>query len=308
MEPEMLSTTSSAQFHRARWRAFIRSVVRQLRGTAAELLAFEEIRRRLRLGRAHELGLQQIELDKIIGSVGRYRDFDREFLPLHRDQEQRWRRVYDLNNAFAGLPPIEVFKVSDVYFVRDGNHRVSVARANGLKTIEAQVTEYAAPIPLGPQDTMDAVLIRGEAAHFFEVTQLDRIRPEQDVRFTNPGRYGLLLEHIHVHRYLREVEQSREIPYSEAVASWYDHVYLPLVLEIRERGILKHFPGRTEADLYAWLVLHRAELEAHYGFGEVDDVEVVDELEKLASRSLLEKVRHSLLGARREPAEPRKLP
>jgi len=302
MDPEMLSSSSNAEFRKARWKAFIRSFVRLVRGTSVELLSFDEVRTHLRLNRARDLGLRQIELDKIVGSVGRYRDFDREFLPLRREQEQRWRRVYDLNNAFAGLPPIEVFKVSDVYFVRDGNHRVSVARANGLRSIEASVTEYAAPVPLTAQDTLDEVLIRMEAADFFATTQLDRIRPEQDVRFTNPGRYVLLLEHIHVHRYLKEVEQSCSIPYAQAVASWYDKVYLPLVLEIRERRILKAFAGRTESDLYAWLVLHRAELEAHYGFGEVDDAEVVEELERRASRSLLDGVRRTLLGGKPEPA------
>jgi hypothetical protein len=302
MEPEMLSTSSIVKFSKARWKAFIRSFVRLLHGTSVELLVFDEIRSHLRLSRARDRGLQEIELDKIVGSVGRYRDFDREFLPRHKGQELRWRRVYDLNAAPEGLPPIDVYKVSGVYFVRDGNHRVSVARANGLRTLEAYVTEYDAPIQVNADDTMDAVLIRMEAADFFHVTQLDRLRPDQDVRFTNPGRYVLLLEHIHVHRYLKEVEQSRSIPYAEAVASWYDNVYLPLVHEIRERGILKDFPGRTEADLYSWLVLHRSELEAHYGFGEVEDAEVVDHLQKHAGASVVEKVKRALLG-RSEPAD-----
>jgi nucleotide-binding universal stress UspA family protein len=83
---------------------------------------------------------------------------------------------------------------------------------------------------------------------------------------TVPGQYPLLEEHIGVHRYFMGLEQQREIPYEEAVAHWHDTVYLAVVQVIRERGILREFPGRTEADLYLWLAEHRAQLEAELGW------------------------------------------
>ncbi len=259
MLSDILSTTSNEKFSEARRLAFLKSVVHFLDKEANDLLSFEEIRTRLQLRHARDLGVQEIEVDKIVGSMGRYSDFTREFYPLRDSQANRWRRIYDLTNSLAGFPPIEALKVGEAYFVRDGNHRVSVARANGAKMIEAHVTEYVTPIELSPDDTMDDVLIKVGAANFLETTHLDRLRPEQNIQLTNPGRYRLLLEHIAVHKYLQEVACECEISYEAAVTSWYDTVYMPLIELIRERDILRRFPGRTEADLYAWLVLHRAE-------------------------------------------------
>jgi hypothetical protein len=177
--------------------------------------------------------------------------------------------------------------VGEVYFVRDGNHRVSVARAHGSKTIEAYVIEYKTPVPIGPDDDLDDLLLKGEHADFLRETHLDRLRPDQNVVFTEPGRYRLVKEHIIIHKYLREIECGCEITYEAAAAGWYDNVYLPLVQLIRERDILKYFSGRTEADLYAWLILHRAALEAEMdALGHVPNEQVVADLEKEAAGPL----------------------
>jgi hypothetical protein len=214
-----------------------------------------------------------------VGSVGRYRDFTRTFLPKNDRSEQRWRRVDAVSHEQFGFPPIEVYKAGDVYFVRDGNHRVSVARAHGAKTIEAYVIEYKTPVPIDNQDDLDNILLKVERTRFMEETQLDQIRPGHNVVFTEPGRYRFVQKHITFHKYLKETECGCEYSDEAAVASWYDHVYLPVVQLIREREVLKNFPGRTEADLYAWLVLHRATLEKQArGLGKVDDQALVDEL------------------------------
>src|SRR6185295_19041441 len=100
-------------------------------------------------------------------------------------------------------------------------------RTHGAKTIEAYVIEYKTPVPIGPQDDLDDILLRMERAEFLKETRMDQIRPEQNVFFTEPGRYPLIKEHIAFHKYLKETELNREIPYEEAVGSWYDNVYLP---------------------------------------------------------------------------------
>ena len=293
-----LSSISAEKFTEARRRAFLRSVLHFLKGESNDLLPFDQIRSQLRLTHSRDLGLQQIELDQIVGSLGRYEDFTREFFPRRDNDsvELRWRRIYDLTDSLEGFPPIEVFKVGEVYFVRDGNHRVSVARANGAKTIEAYVIEYLSPINLTPDDTLDDILIKLGAANFLEATHLDKLQPGRNIQLTKPGRYRLLLEHIAVHKYLKEVECSCEIPYEAAAASWYDQVYLPLVEEIRERGILEHFPGRTEADLYAWLVLHRGALEEAHGFGQVTTEEIIADLEKEGATSLWRRLEWMVRG------------
>jgi hypothetical protein len=231
---------------------------------------------------------------KIVGSVGRYDDFTREFLPRRDSQEVRWRRVYDLTESAGGVSPVELFKVGKAYFVRDGNHRVSVARTNNNSTIEAYVIEYITPVEVTTEDTMDDILIKSGETNFLKATHLNELRPDQYIHLTNPGRYRLLLEHIAVHKYFREIEGGCEIPYEEAVMSWYDNVYMPIVGEIRSRDILKHFPGRTEADLYAWIVLHRTALENVYGLGQVDTDEIVEDLEEEASASPIQKVERAV--------------
>ena len=100
-----------------------------------------------------------------------------------------------------------------------------------------------------------------EQTEFFEQTHLDEIRPDQNIVFTEPGRYRLVREHIAFHKYLKETELNHEISYEEAVASWYDNVYTPIIKQIRDSNVLTDFPDRTEADLYAWMLLHRAQFE-----------------------------------------------
>lgn len=262
-----LTTESAKDFSDARRQAEFESWLNFFTGRPNDLLSFEEVRQNLKLQDSAYKGLKEIELDKIVGSTGRYRDFTRSFLPKTDQTQDRWRRV-DAIAQDMGFPPIEVYKVGDVYFVRDGNHRVSVARKNKAKTIEAYVIEYKTNITINKddaladiQDKMDKFLLETQQQLFFERTNLNKIRPDQNVVFTEPGRYRLVRTHINFHKYLKETELGHEISYEEAVASWYDNVYLPIVESIRVSKILDDFPGRTEADLYAWLLLHRAEFE-----------------------------------------------
>ena len=237
----------------------------RLTGKSADLLSYEEVRKKLRVGPGGTRTLKDIPLDAIVGSVGRYHDFTRSFLP-RLDHADRWARVKLAVTSMAGLPPIEVYAIGEAYFVRDGHHRVSVARDLGATHIQAYVTEVRSRVPLSPDAEADELILKGEYAGFLQATHFDELRPEADLSVTVPGQYPLLEEHIGVHRYFMGLEQQREIPYEEAVAHWYDTVYLPVVEVIRERGILRDFPGRTEADLYLWLAEHRAQLEAELGW------------------------------------------
>src|SRR5690606_41196661 len=111
----------------------------------------------------------------------------------------------------------------------DGNHRVSVARSMGATHIQAYVTEVRTRVPLTPDIKPDDLIIKAEYADFLEKTRLDELRPEANLQVTVPGKYEILLEHIAVHRYFMGIDFDREIPYKEAVAHWYDEVYMPLV-------------------------------------------------------------------------------
>src|SRR2546430_503659 len=198
MDPDsQLAIAESARnFSKARMQAFWKETWSLLTRRSIDLLRFEEVKHRLRLRDERYLGLREIELDKIVGSVGRYKDFTRDFLPRTNAVRSRWQRLDAMARGPEGFPPIEVYKVGDVYFVIDGNHRVSVARQLGAKTIEAYVTELPTPVPLDANTQPDDLLIKEGYADFLRQTHLDLLRPGSQVILTEPDRYRQLIEHI----------------------------------------------------------------------------------------------------------------
>ena len=256
-------------FRRARRRAALEQIMARLTGRSAALLSYGEVHRKLKAHGGGRRELKEIPLDAIVGSVGRYADFTRSFLPRQDSDEERWARVKVRVTDLGGLPPIQVYQVGEAYFVGDGNHRVSVARQVGATHIQAYVTEVRTKVPLSPNTQPDDLILKAEYADFLERTHLDELRPEADLSVTVPGQYRTLKEHIEAHRYFMGLEQEQEIPYAEAVGHWHDEVYWPVVQVIRGRGILRDFPGRTETDLYLWVSEHRAELEQKLGW-EID--------------------------------------
>jgi nucleotide-binding universal stress UspA family protein len=253
--------TAIKDFRDARRRAALEQIMARLTGKSADLLSFEEVRQKLKLTSRGTRQLKEIPLDAIVGSVGRYTDFTRSFLPRQDSDEGRWAGVKRAVTDLSGLPPIDVYQIGEVYFVRDGNHRVSVARQLGAPGIEAYVTELRSKVPLSPDVQPDDLILKAEYAEFLEHTRLDKLRPRAELSATVPGRYQELEEHIQVHRYYMGLEQKRDVSYEEAAAHWYDAVYLPVLQTIRERNILRDFPERTETDLYLWISRHRAALE-----------------------------------------------
>jgi nucleotide-binding universal stress UspA family protein len=255
-------------FTDARRKASIQEILARLTGRPNELLSYEEVAEKLKLNVRTEAGVFDIPLKSIIGSVGRYTEFTRNFLPLKDGDQERWARVKaavdDLGGT--GLPPIEVYKVGDVYFVLDGNHRVSIARQEGFEFIQAHVIEVKTDIPITPDIKPDDLIIKSEYADFLENTEIANLRPGVDLSVTVPGQYQKLLDHIQIHQYYMGIDFQRDISYPEAVGHWYDEVYLSIVEPVRERGLLRLFPGRTETDMYLWISQYRAELEQQLGW------------------------------------------
>lgn len=258
--------TAISDFRRARSQAVLKEIIARFTGESTQLLSYEEVRRKLKAQEGPARGLQDIPLDAIVGSVGRYFDFTRDFLPRQATDEGRWARVKVAVSDLTGLPPIEVYQIGDVYFVKDGNHRVSVARQLGATHIQAYVTAVRTRVPISADINPDQLILKAEYVEFLEHTQLDKLRPGADLSVTEPGNYPILDEHISVHRYYMGIEQNREISYAEAVQHWYDNVYIPVIELIRERGILHHFPGRSETDLYLWIAKHREQIENQLGW------------------------------------------
>jgi hypothetical protein len=257
-------------FQNARGRAFWQEMFAVLRGKSAELMSFDDIRERLRLTEELYRGLQDIPVDKIRGSVGRYRDFTSTFLPRKNEMQERWSRVYAVANSMMGLPPIEVYQVGDVYFVRDGNHRVSVAKQLGQKTIQSHVTELTSPVPFYAGMTEEDIDSAGAYADFLEATGFNRTRiHHQSMRLSDPSRYPDLLDLIRIHRAILNENNVQPVALEQAATDWYDHVYRPAVTAIRKYKAMDAHPDRTEADLFLWLVGNLRELRT--AFDEFDD-------------------------------------
>jgi nucleotide-binding universal stress UspA family protein len=253
-------------FHHERRVAAMQEILSRFTGKQQKLLSYGDISASLGLMGGSDLGLREIPVDAIVGSVGRYTDFTRDFLPLHDSDMQRWARVKTAILSTTGLPPIEVYKIDDVYFVRDGHHRVSVARQLGTTSLQAYVTEIRTRLPLTADISPDQLILKAEYAEFLDASLLDELIPQAELVVTVPGYYRKILEHIQVHRYYMGIDQNREIPNEDAVRDWYDHVYMPVICVIREQGILRDFPGRTETDLYLWVSDHRYLLEKSLGW------------------------------------------
>lgn len=241
-------------YERAIRKALWRTVSAWFTGQNNELLPFEEVRHRLPFKGQRYVGLRQVPIEQVVGSLGRYRDFDRAFLPKQIRTRDRWVSIDTAHYSEIPLPPVELYKMGEIYFVKDGHHRVSVASERGQAFIDAYVTEIDIPVSLTLEDDLGILDLKVEQARFLEETKINEIRPDIEILMTLPGEYERLLEHISVHRWYLGEQRQAEAPYEEAVASWVDNVYSPMVELIRDHGLLKHFPDRTESDLYLWMI------------------------------------------------------
>jgi hypothetical protein len=243
-----------SDFARARLKAFVNRVINTLGGQPVSLLSYDEVKEKLHIGGPIYRGVKTVEVKKIVGSLNRYHQFDRAFLPLEDQIANRWQNIDRAFYQDVNLPPVVLYKVGEVYFVLDGHHRVSVAREQGQDYMDAEVRECSSKVNITADLKPEDLEILGEKVEFLERTGLDRIRPKADIKLTIPGGFDRMLEHIAVHRYFMGLDMQRDISDEEAVAHWYDKVFLPIIRNIRRSAILKEFPGKTESDLYLWVL------------------------------------------------------
>lgn len=277
------------EFSRARLKAFWHEILSLASRRPNRLLSWDEVHDTLGVTGNHYRGTQDVPVDQIVGSVGRYQDFDSAFLPATDALARRWRSIARAHYEATSLPPVELYKAGDTYFCVDGHHRVSVAKQRGIKFIEAHVVEVETRVPVSGHLDAAELEIKGEYVRFLDRTRLDKSRPDQRIEFTSAGGYARLLEHVRIHRYTMSQEQRKLIPEREAAGDWYDHVYQPIVHLIREQEILTDFPHRTEADLYLWIVDHQHYLREQCGPGVI--------LERVAEHFVERHSRHLLKRA-----------
>jgi hypothetical protein len=271
-------------FGRAISKGFWRSIAAWLEQRDNNLLPFHSIVQNIPVRGRFHVGLRQVPLDKVIGSVGRYQDFDRAFLPRRSHIRERWESVDRAHMMEKDLPPIEVYQVGEIYVVLDGNHRVSVAREKGQKFIDAQVTVIDTAVPIDSSTNLNDLFLLHDWMEFLQQTHFDELFPGDKLVLTLPGGYDKLLEHIHVHRWFMGEQRQEEVFWEDAVREWYLEIYLPLARIIRADEILREFPKRTEGDLYVWIIEHLWYLREAYQ-DEIDPQQAADHFVRKYARN-----------------------
>ncbi len=259
---------SEEDFNKAHTKAFINEIQHLLSPEEASLISLNDVKQMIKSNAETYIGMKVIPIDKIIGSEGRYKDFDNRFFPKSTHLKNRWQHVDEAAIKDITLPPIKVYELAGLYFVRDGNHRVSVAKARGTEFIDAEVVSLQSEIKLKKADSLKEIskqIINYEKRVFYSETGFGDITDYWCLDFSSPGRYDVIYNHILTHKYYMNLNKETEISMEEAIKSWFFNVYFPLVSIIREKYILRNFPGRTLADLYVWTVRYWDDLKKKFG-------------------------------------------
>jgi hypothetical protein len=263
--------TYSSSFSKAHRKEMYHRLSRVVRGSPpAPLPSFNDMRSRLHLFQQTYAGLQTIDVDKIVGTVDRSHDFDRDFLPRSPQTRERWER---LERAFPslGFPPISVYQVGEVYFVIDGNHRVALAKQKEALFIDAEVTEIHTDVEIDGDIDFERIIYLEQARRFMQQSGLERSRPMARIDFSRPQGFVELLDMVKAHGYDLMMDQGKVLQPHEIAADWYDRVYLPAIESIRWENLLELEDGSTEGDLFLWVLQRRREHDPHDGEQSFED-------------------------------------
>lgn len=263
----MLSETES-DFAKARNKALFNEIQHFLKPEEAAMISFRDIKELLKPQNQTYIGMQVIPIEKIVGSEGRYKDFDNQFFPKNTFIKERWEHVDEAVIKDIILPPIKVYELGGLYFVRDGNHRVSVTKSKGVEFIDAEVVSLQSEIRLPPVRSLTGMIkeiISYEKRNFYFETNFGDITDYWCLDFSTTGQYDVIYNHILTHKYFINQNQEKEISIEDAITSWFNTVYLPVIHTIDKYKIMKYFKHRTKSDLYVWIIKYFDELKRKFG-------------------------------------------
>ena len=235
-----------------------------------DLLPFDEARQRLRVVSQSYLGVRPIPVARIVGSLDRTGDFDRDFRP--RRSLSRGRMA-SLRAAFpdGSMPPIEVQELGGAYFVADGHHRIALAREREADFIDAEVTRLETNYEVGPDVDVCQLVHTEQQRMFLDESGLGRARPAAVIEFSRPGGYPALLELVKAHGYDHAHRLGRLPDREEVAADWHDSVYAPGVAALRREALPEAYAYKTDTDLFLWIYQRRRALrvrDAESDFGD----------------------------------------
>ena len=299
----LIDKTAEDDFARARNKALFNEIHHFLSPEEVSLISLNDVKQLLKPTAETYVGMKIVPIEKIVGSEGRYNDFDNHFFPKSSHLRNRWQHVDEAAIKDIILPPIKVYEISGLYFVRDGNHRVSVAKSRGTEFIDAEVVSLQSEIKLNnPENLQDIIkqIINYEKRLFYAETCFGDITDYWCLDFTRTGRYDVIYNHILTHKYYMNQGKEEEVSMEDAVLSWFNTVYLPIVTSVRKCHILHKFPKRTLADMYVWIVRYWDSLKHTFGddvpidkavqtFGKIYQIPFYKKIKNFFSRIILRK-------------------
>ncbi|MGI0530574.1 transcriptional regulator [Treponema socranskii] len=268
MNGSLFSLQTDEDFNKAHSKALFNEIQHFLNPEEASLISFAEIKSILKPKDEIYVGLKTIPIDKIVGSEGRYKDFDNRFFPKSGFLRERWKHVDAAQYESIVLPPIKAYELGGLYFVRDGNHRVSVAKARGIEFIDAEIVSLQSEIKLKPAYTLKSMIkeiISYEKRVFYTETNFGDITDFWSLDFTSTGQYDIIYNHILTHKAYVEKKQSSDMTMTDAIMSWFEDVYLPIIKAIDDRRVMRYFRQHTKSDLYVWIMRYWEELRKKFG-------------------------------------------
>jgi hypothetical protein len=274
------SADAQDDFTRARRSQLLAELGRRLRrepDDVALILPFDEVVEALGMVGETQLGLQTIPLDSIVGTVDRTGDFDRGFRPTTPRVRGRWQRIAAAQRRGESFPPISVYRVGDLHFVRDGHHRVSVAKSLGREDIDAYVTQVRTRVGTGEALRLADLPLKGHERLFRERVPL-AAQQRARVRPSDPWEYGRLAEGVEAWGFRLMQERREYMDRQEVARLWYEEDFLPVVDMLREGGFIRS--SETEADAYIRVVTARYELLRTHEWSD----EILDRLQGVERR------------------------
>jgi hypothetical protein len=264
-------TDAQFDFGRARRERALSQIAARLRRESdlTAILPFEEVVRALGRRGERNLGLQTIPLDSIVGTVDRGREFDRRFRPTSGRVRPRWERINTAQRKGQPMPPIDVYRIGELHFVKDGHHRVSVARALGYDVIDAYVTEIITELGAGREIRLSDLPLKSHQRLFFERVPLPA-DARIEIGLSDEWRYAALAEAVEAWGFRASQDRGELMSRSEVAESWYDDEYRPVVEMLREAELIR--PGMTETEAYMRVAHLRYLLLRTHGW----DDEVID--------------------------------
>jgi hypothetical protein len=246
-------------FLRARRHAAASRLAARLRGVPDDVrmvLPYEEVVEALGFESERSAGLEVVQLDAILGTVDRERDFDRSFRPTSARVRSRWEHIAAAMRRGESMPPVDLLRIGEIYFVRDGHHRVSVARALGRENIDARVTEVITRVGAGQTITLADLPFKSHERVFFERVPLPA-GARNEIELTDPWDYAQLAEHVEAWGFRTSQERHEAIGRPEAAFQWLEHEYRPVVQMLREADLVGN---RTETEAYMQVSAERYRL------------------------------------------------